>query len=218
MTATPTLDAEVTGLPQDDAPGQRVDVELAAAFLALLAVMAMGLWFMVRPGPTALDRWVMAVVPHVHRSGSLVASTRLGSPFVLAVGAAVGFLATAGRNFPRALALLTGPVMAVGLGDAVVKPVVGRTFAAVVSFPSGTVTAVAALAAVGVLAVPTAWRRGAAVLGTALSTVTALSVVALRWHYPTDALAALAMGAGVVLLADATARRLAAKTRGASKR
>jgi membrane-associated phospholipid phosphatase len=218
MTATPTLDAEGSAPPRVEAPGPRVDVELGAAVLALLGVLATGLWFTVRPGPTVLDRWGMAVVPHVHHAGTLVALTRLGSPFVVAVGGVVGFLATVGRNLPRAVALLTAPVMAVGLGDAVVKPVVGRTFADVVSFPSGTVTAAAALAVVGVLAVPTAWRRGAAVLGIALSTGSALSVVALRWHYPTDALAGLAMGAGVVLLADATARRLAAKTRAPSKR
>ena len=41
-----------------------------------------------------------------------------------------------------------------------------------------------------------------------------VSVVALRWHYPTDALAGLATGAGtVVLLADCGARAVAAGRR-----
>jgi membrane-associated phospholipid phosphatase len=33
----------------------------------------------------------------------------------------------------------------------------------------------------------------------------AVAVVALRWHYPTDALAGLAFGVGVVLVVDSTA-------------
>jgi len=36
-----------------------------------------------------------------------------------------------------------------------------------------------------------------------------MSVVALRWHYPTDALAGLAVGVGVVLMGDCAARGLA---------
>jgi membrane-associated phospholipid phosphatase len=38
-----------------------------------------------------------------------------------------------------------------------------------------------------------------------------LSVVALRWHFPTDALAGVAVGVGVVLLTDCAARGVAAR-------
>jgi membrane-associated phospholipid phosphatase len=181
------------------------------AGILLLVVTVAGLYFVVRPGPTPLDRWALTAIPAVHHSGSLLAFTRLGSPFVVVVGAVTGFLATFRRNRPRAVALLIGPVLAVLVCDWVVKPVVGRTFADVVSFPSGTVTAVAALATVGVLAVPNRWRWAAAVPAGAVTVLSALSVVALRWHYPTDALAGLALGAGVVLLADSATRSAAAK-------
>ena len=86
------------------------------------------------------------------------------------------------------------------------KPIVDRTYADVVSFPSGTVTAVAAVATVGVLATPDPWRSLVAALGGTVTVLEAMSVVALRWHYPTDALAGLAVGVGVVLLSDCAAR------------
>jgi membrane-associated phospholipid phosphatase len=41
----------------------------------------------------------------------------------------------------------------------------------------------------------------------------ALAVVALQWHYPTDALAGLAYGAGVVLVVDGAARVVADRRR-----
>jgi len=187
----------------------RAGIELTVGSLLLLAVMAGGLYFMVRPGPVLLDPWVFAALRPVHHSGFLVAVTRLGSPFVVLAGAAAGFLATLRRNPPRAVALLVGPVLAVAVCDWVMKPIVNRTYADVVSFPSGTVTAVAAVATVGVLATPDPWRTVVAALGGTVTVLEAMSVVALRWHYPTDALAGLAVGVGVVLLSDCAARGLA---------
>jgi len=187
----------------------RAGIELTVGSLLLLAVMAGGLYFMVRPGPVLLDPWVFAALRPVHHSGFLVAVTRLGSPFVVLAGAAAGFLATLRRNPPRAVALLVGPVLAVAVCDWVMKPIVNRTYADVVSFPSGTVTAVAAVATVGVLATPDPWRTVMAALGGTVTVLEGMSVVALRWHYPTDALAGLALGVGVVLLSDCAARGLA---------
>ena len=114
--------------------------------------------------------------------------TRLGSPFVVVAAAAAGFLATIGRNRPRALALARrARCWPWRVCDWVVKPVVGRTFADVVSFPSGTVTAVAAVATVALLATPDPWRSVVAALGGTVTVLAVVSVVALRWHFPTDA-------------------------------
>ncbi len=187
----------------------RDGIELTIGSLLLLAAMAGGLYFMVRPGPALLDRWLFAAARPVHHSGFLVAVTRLGSPFVVVAAAAAGCLATIRRNRPRAAALLVGPLLAVAACDWVLKPLVDRTYADVVSFPSGTVAAVAAVATVGVLATPDPWRAIVAALGGTVAVLEAVSVVALRWHYPTDALAGLAVGAGVVLLCDCAARGLA---------
>ena len=52
------------------------------------------------------------------------------------------------------------------------------------------------------LATPPRWRPLTAVIGAAYAVWMTVAVVALGWHYPTDALAGLAFGVGVVLLAD----------------
>ncbi len=193
-------------------PTARARIELTAGSLLLLAVVVSGLYFMVRPGPTVLDRWTFAAIRPVHHSGFLLVVTRLGSPFVVMAAAVAGSLATVRRNRPRAAALLVGPVLAVAVCDWVMKPVVGRTFADVVSFPSGTVAAVAAVATVGLLATPDPWRSLVAALGGTVTVLACIAVVALRWHYPTDAAAGLALGAAVMLLTDCAARGLAARS------
>jgi membrane-associated phospholipid phosphatase len=188
----------------------RARIELAVGSLLLLGVVVSGLYFIVRPGPTVLDRWAFTAIRPVHHSGFLLVITRLGSPFVVLAAAVAGSLSNVRRNRPRAGALLVGPFLAVALCDWVVKPAVGRTFADVVSFPSGTVAAVAAVATVGLLATPDPWRSLVAALGGTVTVLACVAVVALRWHYPTDAVAGVAVGVGVVLLTDCAARGLAA--------
>ena len=82
-----------------------------------------------------------------------------------------------------------------------------------VSFPSGTVAAIAAVATVALLATPDPWRSIAAALGGTVTVLAVVSVISLRWHYPTDAVAGLATGAGVVLVADCAARAVARPAR-----
>ena len=202
---TPRPTTPVT--PRPTTRTSRAGIELTVGTLLLGAVTVGGLYFLVRPGPTFLDRWGLAVFPAVHHSGLLLAVTRLGSPFVVVAAAVAGFLATLRRDRPRAVALLLGPVLAVAGCDWVVKPVVDRTFADVVSFPSGTVTAVAAVATVGLLATADRWRSVIATLGGTVTVLAIVSVISLRWHYPTDALAGVATGVGVVLLTDCAAQR-----------
>ncbi len=194
-------------------PRTRTGLELTVALVLVFGVVVAGLYFTARPGPTVFDQWAFTAIPAVHHSGLLLAVTRLGSPFVVVAAAVAGMLGTMARNRPRAVALLVGPVLAVTVCDGVIKPVVGRTYADVVSFPSGTVTAIAAVATVGLLASPDPWRSVVAGLGGTVTVLAVLSVVALRWHYPTDALAGVAVGVGVVLLSDAAARAAASRGR-----
>ncbi|HVA03694.1 MAG TPA: phosphatase PAP2 family protein [Acidimicrobiales bacterium] len=189
----------------------RAGFELTVGVLLVFGVIVAGIYFSARPGPTVVDGWVFAAIPAGHHSGLLLAVTRLGSPFVVVAAAVVGMLVTLGRNRARALALLVGPVLAVTVCEWAVKPVVGRTFADVVSFPSGTVTAIASLAAVGLLATPDPWRLVMAAFGGTVTVLAVVSVVALRWHFPTDAVAGAALGVGVVLLTDCAARALAGR-------
>ncbi len=193
----------------------RARLELIVSGILLVAVAMSSLYFMVRPGPTVLDRWMFTAIRPVHHSGFLLMVTRLGSPFVVVVAAVAASLATIRHNPPRAFALLGGPFLAVAVCDWIIKPAVGRTFAGVVSFPSGTVAAVAAVATVALVATPDPWRSVTAALGGTVAALASMAVVALRWHYPTDAVAGLAVGVGVVLLADCVARGVAARVAGA---
>lgn len=187
-------------------PRGRAGAELVVGVLLLLAVAVSGLYFTVRPWPTFFDRWAFQAIGFRHHSDFLLLVTRLGSPFVVGAAAVAGFLAAMRRNRPRAVALLVGPTLAVALCDWVVKPVVGRTFAGVESFPSGTVTAVAAMATVLVLATPDRWRSVAGTIGGTVTLLTGTAVVALGWHFPTDAFAGVQLGVGVVLLTDCATR------------
>ena len=101
--------------------------------------------------------------------------------------------------------MVVGPLLAV-LACEGLKPLVGRTFQGALTYPSGTVTAVTALVAVGVLATRGWWRWAALCIGSVIVVLIGVSVVALGWHFPTDSMAGAALGAGGVLLVDAVAR------------
>ena len=189
------------------------DAQLAAAGILLVAVAVAALYFMLRPGPSLLDHWALALVPARHRSHFLGTVTRLASLPVMAAGTAAGVLAVLRRDRPRRQGQRPGPVLAVAVAELVMKPAVGRKFEGVLCFPSGTVVAVAALATVAALAAPAAWGWSVTAVGAAGVALTALAVVALGWHYPSDALAGAATGTGTVLAADVAAHRLAARLR-----
>lgn len=154
------------------------------------------------PGPNQLDRWGFTAVGPVLHSSLLVRITYLGDLPVLVVGSVLAALVAGGRDRARALACLGGPALAVMVADWMMKPLVGRHYLQVLSFPSGSVAAIAALATAWVLAVPGWWRVLAAVVGSALVVAMVVAVVALRWHYPSDALGGAALGVGTVLLLD----------------
>ena len=90
----------------------------------------------------------------------------------------------------------------------VAKPLVGRHFegTSALSYPSGTVTAVAALAAAALLVVPRFAKPLVAVAGGAVVVAVCAAVVVLRWHYPTDALGGVCVGAGAVFAVDGLQR------------
>ena len=176
---------------------------------ALVAAAALGgLYFAVRPGPARVDGWLQDLVGPSHA----LAFTHLSSfthPAVIVVGAAIAAGACLPRDRPRALACLVAPPLALLACELVAKPLVGRTLGGVLSCPSGSTVGAAALAAAAVLATPARWRPLTAGPASAYALWVALAVVALRWHYPTDALAGLAFGAGVVLVIDGAAFQLA---------
>jgi len=114
----------------------------------------------------------------------------------------------AGRLNGALLAAAAVPV-AVGLDEALLKPLVHRTYWGSVVYPSGHTTAVFTLAAtLTVLLVPppvkaTAMKAAAPrvlipAAVCALGLVVAIALIGLRWHYFTDTVAGAAVGIGTV--------------------
>jgi membrane-associated phospholipid phosphatase len=110
----------------------------------------------------------------------------------------------AGRLNGAMLAVLTVPA-ATGLDEAVLKPLVDRTYLGSLAYPSGHVTTVSALAAtltVLLLVPPQSPRTRVPrvlllLLAWAVTCVVAVAVISLRWHYLTDTIAGAAVGAGM---------------------
>ena len=79
---------------------------------------------------------------------------------------------------------------------------VGRRFEGVLSYPSGNVADLTAVGTAWVLAVPTRLRAVFVALAAVAVGAMVIAVIGLRWHLPTDALAGVVLGVGVVLLVD----------------
>ena len=179
---------------------------------AVAAIAALGAYLHLRPGLNAVDRLGFALPPastHWWRFFRVV--TRFGTWPALAVGSASAAIVawyTGRRDRWRALACLIGPPAAAALDQFVIKPLVGRLYQGELSFASGSVTVIAAVGTAWVLAVPRRFRPAAAVVGSLGVALMIVAVIALRWHYPTDALAGIVLGVGVVLMVDSAAHSL----------
>jgi membrane-associated phospholipid phosphatase len=154
------------------------------------------------PGPDALDQWISSAVGPSPHSSLLIHITDLGAVPVVAGGSVLAALVAVARDRRTALACLVGPGLALVAVEWVLKPTVARYYFGVLSFPSGTITAVAALATAWAVAVPRWLRVPVLLVGAGLVAWASVAVIALRWHYPSDALGGGAFGVGVVLLLD----------------
>ncbi len=174
---------------------------MVGAVLVGVAVLG-GVLVGLHPAANAIDRWGFAAVGRDADRGALVRIVKLGDPLVLVLGTLLASVLAFRRDRLRALACLVGPPLAAVLVELALKPLVGRHFEGVLSYPSGNVTNVAAVATALTLASPGRWRLVAAVLGAAATVAMAVAVTGLRWHFPTDALGGAVFGVGVVLLVD----------------
>jgi hypothetical protein len=184
--------------------------ELLVGAALVVAVAAAGAFFAGHPDAGPLDRWVLRIVPS-GGGGWFTPVTWLRYPPVTVVGSVVAAAVVFGRDRPRAVACLVGPPLALVTCELVVKPAVGRTLGGVYSYPSGSTAGVAALATVAVLATAVRWRTATVVVAALVSLWMWTAVVFLHWHLPTDALAGLAYGVGVVLVTDGAAWRIAVR-------
>ena len=154
------------------------------------------------PSPNQLDLWGFTALPAEFHDRALLDVAELRALPVLLLGSVLAALCVVGRDRWRAAACLLGPALAVVLVEWLAKPLVGRRYGGVLDFPSGSVTVVASLATAWVIAVPRRLRWVMTAVGAVAVTVMSVAVIRLRWHYPTDALAAAVFGAGVVLALD----------------
>ena len=165
-----------------------------------------GLLLAKRPGPNRVDAAGYFYVPSdpgSHLANELV---RTGSLPVLLAGVAVIFLVAIFRDWVRALACAAAPIIAVEVVEHIAKPMVGREIGAgSFTYPSGTVAVVAALTAAVFLVTPRLIRPLSAVIGAFVVIGVGWAVLVLRWHYPTDVLGGVCVGAGAVFFIDALA-------------
>ena len=117
---------------------------------------------------------------------------KIGSLPVLLAGVAAIFLLAIFRDWVRAFACAAAPIVAVEVVEHIAKPMVGREIGGgSFTYPSGTVTAVAALAAAVFLVSPRLVRPLSALAGAAVVAAVGWAVLVLRWHYPTDVIGGL---------------------------
>ena len=184
-----------------------------AAGLALLALTALGGLALARgSGPSIVDRWVPSFGGFL-RNPALTDVTVLRYPQAIVVGALLVALLVLPRDPVRALACAIGPPLALLTCESVIKPLVGRTLGSGLSYPSGSTVGAAALMTAVVLATPSRWRPVAIGMGAAYVLWMSEAVIALQWHYPTDALAGIAYGTGVMLLVDVAVSTLGGMVR-----
>jgi membrane-associated phospholipid phosphatase len=196
---------------------------VAASSAAVTLLLGLVLWHRVGPLSTEAraQRWLLGrplIVAHHGGAG-------WGNlPWTLAVlpGQPAGFVALLLlaatlcllRRDWRALVFATAtPLVAVGLTERVLKPLVHRTTltAGTLSYPSGHTAAATAFAAVGFVL---AWRWGGQRIAlwsfplfAALPIATGVAVLVLRWHYVLDVpggwgvgIAIAALGAALLLV------------------
>lgn len=181
-----------------------VEVTVGAALLAAAAVV--GFFLAHRPGPNRLDRAGDFLLPAAAGSHLAKELVQLGSLPVLVVGVIVIFVVAILQDWVRAIACAVAPLAAVAVAEHIAKPLVGREIAIhEFTYPSGTVTVTAALAAAAFLAAPLLLRPLVALVGMAAILGVSAGVLALRWHYPTDVLGGIFVGAGSVFLLDGVA-------------
>jgi membrane-associated phospholipid phosphatase len=181
-------------------------IELTLGVGLLGAAALAGLLLAQRPGPNRVDAAGFFRVPSDPSSHIANEVVKLGSLPVLLAGVAVIFAVAVYRDWVRAFACAAAPIIAVEVVEHVAKPMVGREIGAGnFTYPSGTVAVVAALAAAVFLVSPRLLRPLTAVAGSLAIAAVGVAVLVLRWHYPTDVLGGICVGAGAVFFIDAVA-------------
>jgi undecaprenyl-diphosphatase len=182
-------------------------------------VAALGLKLQYVRGPVGIDTRAASHFVGVsqrlyQRDSGLRDLVQLGGegPVTLSV-LALAVWALKRRDVAGFLLVTIGPLSALFLAEAVLKPFIERRGASgALSYPSGHVTAVASVATAALLLVfryaGPRWALVWSPLAAAVSATIAVAVIAAGWHYATDSVAGVALGAGVVCVVAAATDQL----------
>ena len=153
---------------------------------------------------TVIDARVKAILP-----GNAKVLERLAWPgglhAIIGMTVVLVLVCLLRRRYRGAALLVIAIPAASVIAERLLKPLVGRTALGFLSFPSGHATGTFALATAitvlltGAPRVPRAVRLAAALIAFAVASVVAAAMIALGFHYFTDAIGGAAVGIGTVL-------------------
>jgi len=200
-----TAPGEPAGGPLLSAGARPLAVVIVAACVGTTALLGalLGRGAHTDPVDTAVDSGVHASLAGHPKLLELLG--RLGDlPAITGITTVLVLVCLLRRRY-RGAALVAISIPAAALiTERLLKPLVGRTALGFLSFPSGHATGTFALAiAITVLlaGAPRAVRLAAAVIAFAAASAVAAAMIALGFHYFTDAVAGAAVGTGTVLTA-----------------
>jgi membrane-associated phospholipid phosphatase len=212
-------------VPQRLVPARFRPVALGVLGVCLLTVIVLGALFFHGSRPSALDSAVdNQLLPGgfggyggFGRFGpggpsgagyDFAPLARLGGPGPITLFTALlAYCCLAMRRYRGAIMLVAAVIVASGLTEFVLKPLVHRTYFGSLTFPSGHATATFALIACIVIllldppgsVLPTSLRLVLSLSAIAVGCAVALGLVAAQDHYFTDTIGGAAVGTGVTL-------------------
>jgi membrane-associated phospholipid phosphatase len=196
-----------SGQPLLDGPARRWAGTVLACCVTLVAVL--GGLFARQAQPAWIDRVVDdPVIAWLGAHGQLLSwlaypATLLPAGGISAV-VAIGCLVA--RRFNGAILAAAAIPVASTINDALLKPLVHRTYQGQLTYPSGHTASMFALAAMITVLLLMPWQRVMPAVprlvimvgAWALGCVVAIAVIGLRWHYFTDTVGGAAVGTGTV--------------------
>ncbi len=175
----------------------------------LILVVALGVATAHQSHPDAIDRAVDSWIMGLHVSSHVLSGLSMlgGGVEMTILTAVVAISCLAARRLSGAVLAVVSVPVAAALTELVLKPLVHRTIAGDLTYPSGHTTGVFALGtvvAVVVLGSPGGRARsGARIAGVIAAAVIASAVgfamIGLQYHYFTDTIGGAAVGIGSVL-------------------
>jgi undecaprenyl-diphosphatase len=175
------------------------------AVVSWVLVVLLGAGYSGQTVAGGLDGSIAAAVHHAIGEQTFAARLLTGPSEPLVIYPVIAFtvgVAVFRRWWSRAALAVVAPAVSVGLTELVFKPLVGRTYAGVLSYPSGHTVSTMSVFAVAALVVTVDWPAAAraTVLGLLVVVwlVLAIGLVGMDYHYFTDTVGGLLLAIGVV--------------------